>query len=221
MGAPYPPVPNLLGVQIQGTIPGEIWENVLHFSYSGGPPSVSTVTSIASSIQQLWGLHVSPLQPNYVSQTQVIVTDMGSTTGAQGVSATANAGTRGTGEVPANAAVLVSYPAPGRFRGGHFRTYLLAGSSIDMDTPMHWNSAFQSLVSTDWAAFLNTVIGVNVGGNQIVSLIGLRRHGKYLPNAGPPNYVLTTPVQLLLSSTNMVVHGQIASQKGRIGRRSK
>lgn len=221
MGAPFPPVPNCLQVQIQGSIPGEIWENVLHFSYTGPPPTVSTLTTLANSIGLQWSTEVKPLQGVQATQTNVIVTDLSGTSGSQGIAVMGTIGTRTGPEVFANASVLISYPSPGRFKGGHFRTYLLAGVSSDMANPMNWTSTFTTLVSTAWQGFLGTVIGISAGGNQITQLIGLRRHGKYLPNAGPPNYVLTTPIQLPLSATNIAVHQQVASQKGRVGRRSK
>lgn len=221
MAGPMPPVPNVLQVQIQGTIPGEIWENVLHFGYVGPPPDVSNTTTFAQAIAANFNVHVGPLISANVTMSQVVVTDMGSTTGAEGVGILNAVGGRGAGEVPANSAVLISYPSPSRFRGGHFRTYLLAGINSDLQNPMTWTTAFTALVNTNWQAFISTTIGITVAGAQITSLIGLRRHGKFLPNMGPPNYVLTTPVQLTLSAQNIIVHQQVASQKGRIGRRSK
>lgn len=221
MGAPYPPIPNVIACFMQGTIQGEKWENVLHFGYSGPVPSQASCTTFANSLAINWSTHVSPLQQNTVIQTTTVVVDIGSTTGAEGVAANSTPGSRGTAEVPANAAVLISYPSPTRYRGGHYRTYLLAGISTDLQNQMTWSSAFQSLVNTSWQAFLSATIGVSAGGTQITQLVGLRRHGKYLPNAGPPNYVLTTGLSYPLSATSIVVQQQVASQKGRIGRRSK
>lgn len=221
MAGPMPPVANTISMQFQGTIPGEVWENILHFGYSGPTPTQSSMATFAAAATNSWSIHVSPMQATSVVLVQVTATDIASDSGAQGVSVVNVAGSKGANGPAANAAILVSYPIPTRYRGGHPRSYVLAGLATDLDSPMHWSTGFTSGFNPAWQSLLTGIIGVSAGGTQITQLVAVRRHGKFLPNAGPPNFVLTTPIVYPLIPSSIVVHNQVASQKGRIGRRSK
>lgn len=221
MAGPMPPVPGVIQVNIQGSIPGEIWENVLHFAYSGPTPTAATLTTWAQGIAQAWSNYITPLQPPQVTLTQVAVIDIASTSGAEGVFTAGYVGTRAGADIGANSALLFSYQAPTRWRGGKFRTYLLCGVAQDLQNPMSWLATFETNALTSWKNFLTNSVGQISGGSQITQVVGVRRHGKYLPNGGPPNFVLNTPIAYPLVISAITSHTQLASQKGRIGRRSK
>lgn len=221
MGAPYPPVPNVAQVLLRGTTPGELWENVLHLQYSGPAPTASTLNAIAGTINTMWQGQIASLCPSPIVLTEVLVTDLGSTTGAQGVNTFVVTGTRGDDIMAANAAVLVSYPVSLRYRGGKPRSYLLVGGNADNQDGMNWHAAFVTEVKTKWTNFMNGTLGQGSGGTTFNQWCAVRRTGRYLANSGPPHYILTNPIVMPVSSASIIVHGQIASQKGRIGRRSK
>jgi hypothetical protein len=221
MAEPMPPVPNVVSVLVRGTITGEIWENVYHYQYSGSAPTQAACQGLAGSLHANWVSQMAQLCPAQVSLSEVLVTDMASVNGAQGANAVVVPGTRTGGMLPANAACLVSYPLSLRYRGGKPRTYLLVGTDTDLQDPMNFNTAFTNLVLTMHTNFLNSALGTGTGGTTFNQVVALRRHGRYLLNNGPPHYVLQTPIVLPILPASSIVHQQIASQKGRIGRRSK
>lgn len=221
MAGPMPPIPNVISVQLRGTTPGEIWENVLYYSYTGPPPSSANCQSFATDFSGVWGNSIAQLCPSPIILTEVVVTDLNSATGGQGIDSTHKIGTRGDDVIGSNTAFLVSYPVPLRFRGGHFRTYLLVGGNADNADGMSWHPAFVTEATGQWNNFLNGLYGATVGSTTLASHVAVRRHGKFLPNEGPPHYVLNNPIVMPIPQGGGVGHAQMASQKGRIGRRSK
>lgn len=220
MGAPFPPVPNVVTVSLQGTSTNDVWENSVHFQYSGPPPSASVLNTVATNTFNGWTATMAPEVVGTIALTQVSVLDLSSNTAAQGIATGTQGGTRGDDPIPQNAAFLISYPSSLRFRGGHFRNYLLVGGVADMDG-YNWHAAFVTEVKTHWDNFLTSFLNFSTGGFTPTNQVGLKRHGKFAPNGGPPGYVLTTPVIVTLPHGSSVPHAQIASQKGRINRRSR
>lgn len=221
MGAPLPPVPNVVSIKLQGTTPGEIWENILHVQYSGTVPGAAVLAAYATQIRNNWSGNIAGLCPSPIVLTQVVVTDLNSVSGAQGVNVTIAAGTRGDDVIGSNSAMLVSYPVGVRYRGGHPRSYLLVGGNADNQDGMSWHGAFQLEVQNQWHNFLTNSIPFSNGGTTFTQLVFVKRYGRYLPNGGPPHYVLNSPEVFPLTITASFTHLQMASQKGRIGRRSK
>jgi len=153
-----------------------------------------------------------------MSLTSVTVTDLTSTTAGEGQWLGALPGTRGDDVIGANTAVLISYPSTLRYKGGHPRTYLLAGGNADNQDGVFWHSAFQAEVATHWTAFLTGCVGISASGCSLTQFCAIRYRGKFLPNGGPPHYYLTTPLVIDISPTSLTVSQQMASQRRRIGR---
>jgi len=221
---PLPPVPQHIKVSITGTtdatdaIP---WAVVLYFRYTGGPPAPADVAALAADIITAWTAWVPPLQNTSIVMRDVVVTDLSSTSGAEAKVPATVAGTRAGVQQPANVAVLVSYPVVTRYKGGHPRTYLLAGVAGDTLNASQWTAAFVTNVTTDWRSFLTAVIGSTSGTTTIAALSAVRYYGKFLPNSGPPRYRLTTPVASDLVVNQATVDVEMASQRRRIGRRKR
>src|SRR5215469_4122412 len=221
MGAPLAPVPNVLKVYLRGWVDNldtRQWGNVLHFGYTGTAPSNTTCAAIATQVSSQWGTHMSPEQPSPSQLAFVPVTDLTSTTSGQGTWSGTVAGTRGGDSIPANAAVLISYPASLRYKGGHPRQYLFAGGNADLQGAAEWSTLFQAEILTHWQAFLNGLIGFASGGTDISSFVSVRYKGKFLPNGGPPHYYLTTPEVLTITVASATSAAEMASQRRRIGR---
>lgn len=223
MAGPLPPVPNVVQLQVRGTTPGEIWENVYNVNYSGAAPSAANLLAYATFVGQQWTNYIRPLCPSPIINTSIVATDLASNTGAQGVFNTNSPGNRGDDVIGSNTAFLISYPSSLRFRGGHFRTYLLCGGNADNQDGMNWHDAFVTETGNAMRNFLNSCLGNTQGTTTFTQLVGLKRHGKYGVQAPPPNphFVLASPIIVPLVPNNLVPHKQMASQKGRIGRRSK
>lgn len=222
MGAPLNPVPQVLRCFMEGFIDTEDvykWGNVLHFQYSGGAPSSSTCDAIAAHVSGSWGTHMAAECPSPTTLQSVNIVDLTSTTSSEGAYNAAVPGTRGDDSIPANAAVLISYQSPLRYRGGHPRQYLYAGGNADLEGAALWSTAFQAEVLTHWTAFLSGVIGFTSGSTTIASFGFVRYRGRYLPNGGPPHYYLDDPLYEALDTALITAKQEIASQRRRVGRR--
>ena len=221
---PLPNIANMLRVFMEGFVDTEDiynWGNVLHFSYTGTPPSNAVCATIAGDIYTAWGTHMAPECPSPTALTKVLVTDLTSPTSGEGEFLGASSGTRGDDSIPANAAVLISYVPTYRYRGGHPRQYLYAGGNADLEGAAKWSSAFQGEVLTHWKAFVAACEALSASGTALSSLTSIRYYGKFLPNGGPPRYLLDTPIVQTLDISQAVAAQEIASQRRRVGRRKK
>jgi len=221
---PLPPVANWFRVVTEGEVDNlDVWPfaNVLHFQYSGAAPSNATCAGFASSISSAWSSHIASLCPSPTHLTKVTVTDLTSDTAGAGEWTGDIPGTRGDDSIPANAAVLISYPAPVRYRGGHPRQYLYVLGNADLNGAAQWASTSLASVLTGWKAFLAAIEALSASGTAFGSFGTIKYYGKFAPNSGPPRYRLTTPVPMILDATLSVAAAEIASQRRRVGRRKR
>jgi hypothetical protein len=221
MGAPLNPVPNVVRVFLEGWIDNDHvfkWGNVLHFDYSGTVPSNAVCATIAANIDAAWSANVASLCPAPTMLTNVVVTDLSSPTAGEGQSTTSHIGTRGDDSIPANAAVLVSYPSALRYKGGHPRTYLYVLGNADLEGAAHWSTAGAAEVATKWQAFLTACLAAGASGTVLSAFVSIRYKGKFLPNGGPPHYYLTNPLVNTIPIASAVAQTEMASQRRRVGR---
>ena len=223
MGAPLNPVPNVLRVVLEGFVDTSsadtLWANVLHFTYSGTAPSNAVCTTIGTSIATAWATNMAPECPSPTTLQVVTVTDLTSPTSGEGEALVLHPGTRGDDSIPANAAVLISYPSALRYKGGHPRTYLYVLGNADLLGATNWSTAATAEVQTHWQAFLSAAAAVSASGTTLNGFCSVRYRGKFLPNGGPPHYYLTTPLVNPIPITSAIARQQMSSQRGRIERR--
>lgn len=224
MGAPLNPVPQVLRVVLQGFVDTSaadtLWANVLHFSYGGIAPSNGGCAAIAGNIMGNWAANVASLCPSPTTLQLVSVTDLTSPTSGAGEALAVHPGTRGDDSIPANAAVLISYPSALRYKGGHPRQYLYCLGNADLQGATNWSTAATAEVQTKWRAFLHSCLSSgSAGGITLSSFVTVRYKGKFLPNGGPPHYYLTNPIVNPVPDNSAIANQQMASQRGRIERR--
>lgn len=224
MGAPLNPVPNVLRVVLEGFVDTSsadtLWVNVLHYGFQGTSPSNATCASLANNVATQWAAHVASLCPAPTTLQAVTVTDLTSPTAGAGEALVIHPGTRGDDSIPANAAVLISYPSVLRYKGGHPRTYLYVLGNADLQGATNWSTAATAEVQQHWRDFLVSNSGASVAGTTMTNFCTIRYRGKFLPNGGPPHYYLNTPLINVVPGTGPVARQQMASQRGRIERRS-
>lgn len=223
MGAPLNPVPQTLRVVLEGFVDTSsadtLWANILHFTYGGTPPSNATCQVIGATIANLWNSNVASLCPSPTTLQVVTVTDLSSTAAGEGEALVLHPGTRGDDSIPANAAVLISYPSAVRYKGGHPRSYLYVLGNADLQGATNWSTAATAEVQTHWNQFLSQCASQTVSGTTISSFCSIRYRGKFLPNGGPPHFYLNTPIVNPIPANSGVARQQMASQRGRIERR--
>lgn len=214
---PLPPVPGVIKVTFSGGDDDSFpWENVVHYQYSGGPPSTADLTTMASDLSVAWAAQMSPMQNAVTVMSGVSIVDLSSDMGAGGEDVTVNVGTRTGATVPANAAVLISYGSARRFRGGHPRQYLVAGSQPDLLDPAHWTDAFIASVGNAWNTVLYNIIGITFGSTNVSGQCYVSYYNKAL-NPVPP-YRRLVPLPIALSDSGGTAQAELASQRRRIGR---
>lgn len=223
MGAPLNPVPNVFRVVLEGFVDTSaahtLWANVLHFGWSGQAPANATCLKFAQDIASFWAANVASLCPAPTTLQVVSVTDLTSTVSGAAEALVLAPGTRGDDSIPANAAVLISYPSTLRYKGGHPRTYLYVLGNADLTGATNWNPNATTEVQTHWRSFLAAIVGDTFSGTTITNFCSVRYKGKFLPNGGPPHFYLTTPLVNVIPVNTPVARQQMASQRGRIERR--
>lgn len=219
---PLPPVPNVLKFEIQGLSSATqpfIWANVLHWAWSGTAPTAAGCATLAAQIVTQWTSHMAPECPSTTLLTSATVTDLSSNTAASGEDLVSVAGTRGDDEIPASAAVLIHYPVQVRYRGGHPRSYVMAGGNADFADASHWTTAFANECLSHWQSCWGAFNAGLVGGISLGSQVAVSYYDRQL-NPTPP-YRRTTPLVYAINVFGSTVDTQIASQRRRIGRRRK
>lgn len=215
---PLPPVGNVIKVELIGNDgAGYPWVNVLHFLYSGPSPSPTDLNTFCSDLHSLWSAYMAAMVETASSLTSIVATDLTSPSSAQGVDATVEAGTRTGSLIPSNAAFLISYPGAGpRYRGGHPRQYLLCGVQADLLDSAHWTTEFYDEVQIAWNDFCDGTIGGVYGSTVIDEQVAV---SYYTTDYGPPKVRVRRAVPEVYSITSRVGNVELASQRGRIGRR--
>jgi hypothetical protein len=224
MGAPLNPVPNVLRVVLEGFVDTSaadtLWANVLHFTYTGSAPTDVQCAAIGTNVANTWNADVASLCPSPTTLQVVTVTDLTSTTAGEGEALVLHPGTRGDDSIPANAAVLISYPSQLRYKGGHPRSYLYVLGNADLQGATNWSTAATAEVQSKWRQFLGDCLNSGSGtATNLSNFCTIRYRGKFLPNGGPPHFYLDTPLINIPPVSTAIAHQQMASQRGRIRRR--
>lgn len=218
---PLPDVADVFKIQIKGKTGGSYnWANVFHVPFSGGTPTIADCEAIANEVISSWTTNWAPLCPTSTQLTQVVVTDLTSSTGAQGIVDTAVVGTSSFDKIPANACFLVSKLIEARYRGGHPRSYLFIGGDGHLQDDGHYSSSAVTSFLACWTQLILDIGshgpygGISPGGEVMVSYY----ETDY--TATPPKRIRrTVPVVYTVISDGYSGHQEIASQRRRIGRK--
>jgi hypothetical protein len=172
--------------------------NVFHQAYGGGPPSFSDCETIGQAWYNQWVAELTPTQPAQTNLISVTVTDLSSSTGAEGIYNNAGTPTPGTsahGMLPLHSCFVLSKTILRRYRGGHPRMYLPIGTTNDLNDDGHWKGSSWVPWVAAWATMVSNVIAENpFGGTSVAEECCVSYNGKYdLPNSGPPTYRRVTP----------------------------
>jgi hypothetical protein len=215
---PLPAVPNV--VKIVTTCSGNdgrLAVNVMHFTYSGGPPSSTDCFTIASNWFSLWVGNFIPLQPAQTSLVSVEVTDLSSDTGGQGTYDNMGVpvpGTSSHGMLPLHTCLLVSKYVAVRYRGGRPRSYLPVGTTFDLNDDGDWQSARLEVFEAAWATMLEGFVDTGSGSTLIVLECMVTYKSKNL-NPTPP-YEVIPPRVLTIPADGYTFDQQIATQRRRV-----
>lgn len=218
--APLPPVPKVLRIAVIGEIGADVQVvNRFYMQYTGTPPDAGALNTFAQTILSSWALHISPLQaPQYATESCEVI-DLTSSSAAAGEYTSANTGTR-TGEPvdPATCAVI-QHKIGRRYRGGHCRTYLFAGTQADKVNPQTWNPAFVSSLANGWGAFIADIVTAGWTGAGDLFTVNVSYFHGYTNVTYPSGRVRAVPLLRPVPQVDPVLdnaaNGQLASQRRR------
>lgn len=218
---PLPPVAGVVKVALVGTDSGGFpWANIIHVAYSGSPPVAGGVQGLGDLAAAGWGTNMSPMQSTGTTFESATVTDLSSADGATFEVVLAQAGTREGAIIPGSAAFLISYPGTTpRYRGGHPRQYLLAGVQPDLLDEAHWTDDFVSACQDAWATFIAGITNIVVDSTAFGDQVAVSYYTTDYSTTPHTRVRKTVPSVIVLPTING--NSELASQRGRIGRRRR
>jgi hypothetical protein len=186
-----PDVPQIARVDLRGSYSTDVDVLTrLYFKYSGAAPANSDAVTLASAIATAWE-SAKGIYPSEYFLSVITVTDLSTSSSAQGEWTGSVEGTNDAGLIAAGTAFLVNYQINRRYRGGKPRTYLPVGTTSDLSTARAWTSGFVTSVTDTWGAFITAILALPFGAASFSYQANVSYYG-------PPNYtkgVLPAPVK--------------------------
>lgn len=145
----------------------------LYLAYTGTAPTSANLNTMATTVGTAWGTNLKALAPNEITLTEVIITDLTTTSSGVGVAATSVVGTRGTAYIAAGSALLFNFLVDRRYRGGKPRMYAPFGISTDLSTAQLWSSTFRTACVTGLTNFRTAVIAAAPSGTTITAQVNV------------------------------------------------
>jgi hypothetical protein len=181
--------------------------NLLHFAYTGGPPTNVDLDTFSTTVIAAWTAHMLPDLSSELSVIEVISTDLTSPTSARGShSAVANGGS-GAAFLGANSALVISHNIARRYRGGHPRSYIAGLLSADLFDANLITAANRTTFQTDWDAFIAACVVGPIPGTTTITYVNVSYHSAHVLRPVPV-------VDIITSST---VKQRLGSQRRRVG----
>jgi len=147
---PLPSVPHVLVIQLKFIVGNA---NVLsrgHVSYASAAPSRDDLNQYAANIDAETGAHLLPLFSTQVKTSEIMVTDLTSTSAARGIAPSRQVGTRRGLPNGAAVAALINFRVARRYRGGKPRVYVPFFVSSDLTPGLTWSEGALGEGTTGW-----------------------------------------------------------------------
>lgn len=218
---PLPVVPNVLRVDLEYSV-GEDTAIItrLHWSYTGGPPSVVDAETLAGDIISAHNTDLKSLLFTGNELIGVRVTDLSSSSGADATIPATQAGSRTGSFLPAGACTLANYHISRRYRGGKPRSYFPFGVQGDMQDGQRWTSGYQTSATSGVVAFFAAVSLLTSGSTTLSEPVNVSYYSGFTvvtsPTTGRARNVAklrTTPVVDVINTET--VAPKIAYQRRR------
>lgn len=202
-----PPVPQVLKVQFAGALGSYKWMNIMHLRYSGAAPTAQQLDALNQQLGTAWATNLASLAFTGNILTEVITTDLTSNLSAQQQTTMNHPGTRTGSQFTAQVAMVGSWNAPLRYRGGHFRNYFPFGVQLDLQTIATWQTQFTTDAAAGLNAFRNQVNALTLGSGT-VTMVGV----SYFTGHA------LRPAPLVVNISSASVHGRVDTQRRRLGK---
>ena len=212
---PFVPVDRVLRIRLAGSYQTSIWVNGLAAQYIGAPPDNTQLTTLATSIRQAWSTAWSTVLIAGTVLNSVQVWDISSDSGAIGTS-TSPVSCTGTASslIPVNSAVVLTYRVQSRWRGGHFRTYMVPRNLSDLTSGRTLTQTAIDAYVNAGTAFRTAFNALTLGGSPI-TLGGVRYFPTGFNTDGSP--IVKTSGQFF-AFPPPAVRNRLDSQRRRLGK---
>jgi hypothetical protein len=199
----------VIRVVLSGTYSSAKWANVLHARYPGTGLTIADANTLCGNFISTWSTTLGTLQEQSSLLTQVQITDLTSTSAAQGQSTANAAGSGGLGSgLPANVALVLSWKILRRYRGGHPRTYITAQRSTNTTLNTTWSGGWQTSALAAARAFRTAVNAMTTTSSGTLVMCNLSYYtGREL-----------RPTPVADDITDAAVHTRIDTQRRRLGK---
>jgi hypothetical protein len=205
---PLPVAVNIVKVRLIGQNQNTPWNNILHLQYTGTAPGVAECTIVGNGVMLAWATHIAALTTGQCSVRRVEVVDLTSPTAAEGVSDSVFiSGTRVGVALPVSIALVVSWLANLRYRGGHSRSYMPLGTTTDIFGGNQFVGDFVTEALAGARAF-RTALNAIVHGTTTYKLVVLSYRTAHA----------LRPQPLPVTVQDAAVHTRIDSQRRRTGK---
>src|SRR5215469_6520186 len=136
-----------------------------YLNYTGTDPTLTELATLGVGAVAAWAGNLQAMTPPAVEHTGVEITNLTSPTAGQVTEPDSTSGSRTGGDISADACAIVQHRVGRRYRGGHCRSYLPAGTETDLASPDTWTSAFQTALANAWDGYVDSVIAVGWSGS--------------------------------------------------------
>jgi hypothetical protein len=217
-----PPVPNVIRVIFHwGLEADNAAQTRRYFSYTGGAPSTGDCNALAADIDTAGGASFPSILSNAYQLSSVVVQDLASTSGAEGISSGAHGGTRAGTPTPVNTGTLTNWLIPRRYRGGKPRSYfpfLVAGDLVNNQA---YTTASTTAVDTALGTFVAAVIGATSGSTVIAAHVNVSYYEGFtnVPYGSPTKYRRTPTLRPGGPLVDVIATHQTSSKPGTQRRR--
>lgn len=192
-----------------------------YLQYSGGPPNTTDLNTLASDIANQWETNIAP----YVSSTEslhgVIITDLSSSTGAQGVWTGTKLGTSTGGPLISSGCTTINHSISRRYRGGKPKTFLRMGTADDLTQTNEWGATYLTNATNEWHDFIAAILAISALSITLTNIVNVSYYEGFVSVLNPVTgrtkdvaKLRTTPlVDQIVDSTAAV---KVGSQRRRL-----
>lgn len=180
---PLPAAADVVRIQLVGTYgtDANVLNNI-HAKFTGAPAEAD-LNNLGVAVRAGWTAHLAQYIAPAYTLTNVICTDLTSSTGAEGQDVANSAGTDSTGTaLPAGVALVMRYTINRRYRGGHPRQYICGMTSTQLADEDHWSTTTITNWEAAYTLFAAAITGYssgNISNLIIVNLSYVDGHGWY------------------------------------------
>lgn len=204
-----PPANGVARVRLEGTLNGTPAGNRIYLGVSSTYPFTNAQCfALAEQVFDEWKTQMAAFaMPNY-EFVQAVVEDLSTGSAAVGEStgAAAPGGRSGT-ELASNAAVVINFEIPARYRGGHPRVMLPPLAQGDMVSSNSWSVGIIEAETAAWQTFIGNVVGSSAAAAMGITL---QCSVSYFTARAPRITPVTYPV------TSYVPRAKIGTMKRRL-----